>query len=125
MKAPLHEALRHFDEGVDHQQHGRLEAAKASYQHAVVNADKALLYERMDLFDEAIAAYHAALNCDPSYLKLLYILRYCTTCKEIMTKPFYISIWYWILVQRMYSHTIIWVLFMKDGKMAGSYLLQW
>jgi tetratricopeptide (TPR) repeat protein len=32
----------------------------------------ALLYERMDLFDEAIAAYHAALRCDPCYLKALF-----------------------------------------------------
>jgi protein O-mannosyl-transferase len=41
MKALLHEALRHFDGGVDHQQHGRLEAAKAAYQRAV-KADKSL-----------------------------------------------------------------------------------
>jgi tetratricopeptide (TPR) repeat protein len=26
----------------------------------------------MDLFDEAIAAYHAALKCDPSYVKALF-----------------------------------------------------
>jgi tetratricopeptide (TPR) repeat protein len=32
----------------------------------------ALLYERMEFFDEAIAAYHAALNCDPCYLKALF-----------------------------------------------------
>jgi tetratricopeptide (TPR) repeat protein len=31
-----------------------------------------LLYERMDLFDEAIAAYHTALHCDPNYLKALF-----------------------------------------------------
>jgi tetratricopeptide (TPR) repeat protein len=32
----------------------------------------ALLYERMDLFDEAIATYHAALDCDPNYFKALF-----------------------------------------------------
>lgn len=32
----------------------------------------ALLYERMDLFDEAIVAYHTALNRDPHYLKALF-----------------------------------------------------
>jgi hypothetical protein len=41
MKSTLHEALRHFDDGIDHQQYGRLEEAKAAYQRAI-KADKSL-----------------------------------------------------------------------------------
>jgi tetratricopeptide (TPR) repeat protein len=35
MKSPRHEALCHFDKGVDHQQCGRLEEAKTSYLLAI------------------------------------------------------------------------------------------
>jgi tetratricopeptide (TPR) repeat protein len=41
MKSPKHEARRHFDEGMDHQQSGRLDDAKASYLRAI-KADRSL-----------------------------------------------------------------------------------
>jgi hypothetical protein len=41
MKSSKHEAQRHFNEGMDHQQNGRLDDAKASYLHAI-KADRSL-----------------------------------------------------------------------------------
>src|SRR3989442_260832 len=49
-----------------------LTAASLNDSSAYAHFCLALQYERMDRLDEAIVAYHTALNRDPHYLKALF-----------------------------------------------------
>jgi tetratricopeptide (TPR) repeat protein len=53
-------------------QQNYLKAASLNGSSAYAHYCLAMLYERMDLFDEAIAAYDDALHGDPNYLKALF-----------------------------------------------------
>jgi Flp pilus assembly protein TadD len=84
IKSPTQQALRHFDAGIDHQQHGRLEEAKAAYQRAV-KADKSLaaahnnlafVCMRMGDYVAAARQFQEVVKLEPHNVEALHNLGY-------------------------------------------------